>query len=63
MDVLMLIIFMIFATILNFAHKFETANDLLLAEWGLFVGVVIGKAVFYVFEKLNKNNGKEIEHE
>lgn len=53
-DVLMLIIFMIFATILNFAHKFETANDLLLAEWGLFVGVVIGKVIFYVFEKLNK---------
>jgi hypothetical protein len=54
MDVLTLIIFMIFATILNFAHKFETANDLLSAEWGLFVGVVIGKLMFYAFEKLIK---------
>jgi hypothetical protein len=53
-DVLMLIIFMIFATILNFTHKFEAANDLLLAEWILFVGVVTGKVIFYVFKKLNK---------
>jgi hypothetical protein len=53
-DVLMLIIFMIFTTILNFAYKFETANELLLAEWFLFVSVVIGTVIFYVFEKLIK---------